>query len=84
MFKLGLRGSDELHIDLDEDTPKAKCEKHPHGFPIEKVNGSDACLVVYKGNGEKLDDNVVLDNISEGEVTLRDKETGETQDYNLE
>lgn len=83
MFKLDIRGSDEIHIDLDEDTGKAKCEKNPLGFPVNKADGSEACLLVYKGKGERLDKDVVLENISEGKVTFRDKNSGETKEYEI-
>lgn len=80
---MGLRGSNKINIDIDEDTGKAKCEKHPHGFPVEKADGSEACLIVYKEDGEKLDEDVEVENISEGKVSLRNKETGETSEYEL-
>lgn len=79
---MDIRGSKSLKIDIDEDTGKAKCEKHPHGFPTE-IDGEDACLIVYKEDGEKLDEKVEVENISEGNVTLKNKSTGETKDYEL-
>jgi len=67
--KIPFKSEDGKKGYVEEGTPRARCEKHPAGHPVQLKDGRQACLFLYNEDGSPVKG---YDNIEN--ITLEEEE----------